>query len=103
MRVSPREARVQEHTARGRARGGFSHVNASYKWLLVEAEKWLSTAEQGWFGALVTAVGSLKPPRVSVFQPETYAAGHLAIITGFENGRRVARDSYSHRYYLCYS
>ena len=83
MRLAPREARVQEHTARGRARGGLGHVNASYKWLLIEAEKWLSTAEQGWFGALVTAVGSLKPPRtrVSVFQSEAYIAGHLALIT----------------------
>ena len=54
------------------------------KWLLVEAEKWLSTTEQGWFGALVTAVGSLKPPRVSVFQSEAYIAGHLALITTYQ-------------------
>ena len=66
------------------------------KWLVVEAEKWSSIVELGWFGALVTAVGSLQPPHVSVFQPETYTAGHLANnITVFQNGQRIARDSYS--------
>ena len=55
------------------------------KWLVVEAEKWSSIAEQGWFGALVTAVGSLQPPHVSVFQPGTYTAGHLANNIGLEH------------------
>ena len=63
------------------ARKGRGSRDYKLKWLVVEAEKWLSTAEQGWFGALVTAVDSLKPPRVSLFQSEAYIEGHLALIT----------------------